>query len=327
MEIDNNLTIILLIKDRTPFTFRWMQYAHKTFFPFKVLIADGGKDPIIAETLADRDSFSNVDYEYIRYPYDQTYSEYFSKIADAISRAKTNYVALADNDDFFLVDGLRNCLRFLEVHPDYVACGGRIATFSLSPDVNSVYGDNVEFILNPFKVSIEDETALKRVEKHFNTYEVTYYYVHRKDELKKYHQKLSSLDPKDLILAELVTTFLAVAWGKVKRDPGLFLLRQFNPLNSSSKEEHLKKGDRFDRMLLNNWSEDFKGFVDGVAHVVAQQDGVSTQEVKSKICKSYRKFIAPTIVNELAIDAGFNLETSFSKFRNFILKLKKPKRN
>jgi glycosyltransferase domain-containing protein len=116
MPIDNNLTVLLIIKDRQPFTFRWMKYANDTSFPFKVLIADGGKDPAATKKLSGYGNFPNVDYQYIRYPYDQTYQEYFTKIKNAISEVKTPYVALAD-DDFFLPNGLRSCVRFVIDQP------------------------------------------------------------------------------------------------------------------------------------------------------------------------------------------------------------------
>ena len=75
MTADNELTILLTLKDRPLFTFRWMSYANSINFPFKVLIADGGKDKAVPTALSNRANFPNVDYEYIRYPYDQTYAE------------------------------------------------------------------------------------------------------------------------------------------------------------------------------------------------------------------------------------------------------------
>jgi len=52
MSIDNNLTFLLTIKDRQKFTFRWIEYANKISFPFKVLIADGGKDHNVENKLS-----------------------------------------------------------------------------------------------------------------------------------------------------------------------------------------------------------------------------------------------------------------------------------
>ena len=98
--IDNNLTVLLTIKDRQQFTFRWLKYANNTSYPFKVLIADGGKDSTVSERLSDSRNFPNINYEYFTYPYDQTDREYFSKIMDLISKVKTSYVVFVDDDDF-----------------------------------------------------------------------------------------------------------------------------------------------------------------------------------------------------------------------------------
>ena len=59
MPIDSNLTVLLTIKDRQPFTFRWMKYANDTSLPFKVLVADGGKDPVVIQKLSNYQNFPN----------------------------------------------------------------------------------------------------------------------------------------------------------------------------------------------------------------------------------------------------------------------------
>ena len=125
MTADRDLTILLTLKDRAKFTFRWMSYANGVGFPFKVLIADGGEDETIPNMLSDRSKFPNIEYEYIRYPYDRTYANYYSKVADALSRIRTPFVAMADNDDFFVVAGLRKSVEFLATHREYAACGGQ----------------------------------------------------------------------------------------------------------------------------------------------------------------------------------------------------------
>jgi len=62
MSIDNNLTFLLTIKDRQKFTFRWIEYANKISFPFKVLIADGSKDHNVENKLSKCENFPNVNY-------------------------------------------------------------------------------------------------------------------------------------------------------------------------------------------------------------------------------------------------------------------------
>src|SRR5258708_8305960 len=128
-----SIAVLLTLKDRAEFTMRWMSCLDQVRFPYRVLIADGGEDERVPRILADRSSFPNVDFEYIRYPYDRGYADYYAKIADALSRVRTPFVAMADNDDFFIVSGLEKAIRFLGDHPDHVACRGQSALFWVKP--------------------------------------------------------------------------------------------------------------------------------------------------------------------------------------------------
>jgi glycosyltransferase domain-containing protein len=299
-----------------------MRYANETSFPFKVLIADGGKDPVVAQKLSDHGNFPRIDYEYIRYPYDQTYREYFEKIADLVSRVKTPYLAFVDDDDFILPGGLRSCLGFLIDHPDYVSCGGRVSKFFIRPDANATYGEDVEFVLLPLANSMDDPTAHERVERHFKSYNVTWYDVQRTEFMRTIYSELSTFNPNDLLFAERFATYLTVARGKVKRIPNLMLLRQFNILGSSCADEKKAKGDYFDRMLAKTWSQEFNVFVDAVTKAIVQEDGLSRELIRDKVIKGYRRQIAPAIVNFLAGEVGVSRETSFSKMRKMTLALK-----
>ena len=171
---------------------------------------------------------------------------------------------MGDDDDFFLVEGLRSCVNFLDNNPDYISCGGRLSTFFIHPDSDKAYGDEIEFILHPPTNSMDSNTAVERVEKHFRSYQVTWYDVHRTDIIQKVFNSLCVLNPRDLFLLEAFATHHTVACGKVKRLPNLMLLRQMNILNSTCTDENKTNGDNFDRMLLETWSRDFNGFVDAI---------------------------------------------------------------
>ena len=125
-----HLTILLPLKDRVPFTQRWLAYAAARRLPYRILIADGGADGTVAQTVAESKS-RGLDIEYVRYPFDRTYADYYAKLADALSRVTTPFVVMADNDDLFIPDGLARAVEFLLAHPDYVACGGQCAVFWL----------------------------------------------------------------------------------------------------------------------------------------------------------------------------------------------------
>ena len=168
MTADSQLTILLTLKDRTPFTVRWMSYHDSLRFPFRVFIADGGADEGVPALLSNRTNFPALDYEYVRYPPDRSYADYYAKIADALVRIQTPLVALADNDDLFVVSGLRKAVRFLIDHPDYAACGGQCAVFwvtSLQKDrAGAPYGSQVEWKCSLDAQSLTDDTASAQIQ-------------------------------------------------------------------------------------------------------------------------------------------------------------------
>ena len=51
--LNKQLTVIITLFDRVKFTYRWMEYANRFHFPFKILLADGGKDENIENVLGE----------------------------------------------------------------------------------------------------------------------------------------------------------------------------------------------------------------------------------------------------------------------------------
>jgi len=85
----NLLTIVMTLKDRPLFTMRIMRYLNATEFPFLLLIADGGKNRRIERILAEKKAFPRINYEYVRYPQDASYQDYFRNWKSPRFRAST----------------------------------------------------------------------------------------------------------------------------------------------------------------------------------------------------------------------------------------------
>ena len=308
MSTDSDLTILLTLKNRALFAFRWMRYANAVRFPYKVLIADGGADERVSEILANRPNFPNVNYEYIRYPYDQTYAHYYAKLVDALARVETPFVVMADNDDFFVVDGLTRSVEFLRNHPDYSSCRGIIGGARIEPNVrygelSQVYGSqpDIFFVAQIYPPgSTLDDTAAQRVQNQFSCYRSNWYDVFRTEQARASYQVLKELNIRDLILAQHIPHLLGNVAGKVHRDSYLYLVRQMDGPDSSDRTETRGKGDHFDRMLLETWSEDFTGFVNAIATAVSEKDGIPVDEARRLVRQGYRTFMAPYIVGCLA---------------------------
>lgn len=304
MTAGGELTIVLTLKDRAAFTLRWMSYANGVGFPFKVLIADGGADEGVSRMLAERSRFPNVEYEYVRYPYDATYSDYYAKTSDALGRVRTAYVALADNDDFFVVDGLKRSVEFLAEHPDYVACGGQCAAFWVSPSGDAepqgpLYGSNVEWKYSNNATTETSPSARERIRHQSLGVNDIFYNVFRTAELRRQFEKLRELDPKDLFLVEQLVSYLSAIAGKIKQLDTLYNARQQNSPGSSGGAHQQRYGGWWGRMLVPTWSADFTRFVDTTAGELAAADGIPIEAARDWIVKSYRLSVAPSLLSDV----------------------------
>jgi len=301
MSDNKELTVLLTLWDRVPCTFRWMAYASKVNLPFKVLIADGGSDQSVAEVLANRTNFPNVDYEYIRYPYDATPTHYYNKVVDALNRVETPFVVLADNDDFFIVDALLRSLEFLKNHEDFSSCRGNIAGFKITPDVglgelSNIYGRGVSFVrqIYPNEPNLE-KTAVQRVHNYASNYRANWYDVFRTEQTRLSFQALRDLDTHDHALSQYVPMLLGVIAGKEQIEPYAYLFRQLEGPATCSETE-IKQSDFFDRMLLDSWSTDFKGFLEIMSTAISEKDGICIEEARQQVKLGYRTLMTPGIV-------------------------------
>jgi glycosyltransferase domain-containing protein len=302
---NSKLTVLLALKDRDEFTCRWMDYAEYSKMPFDILVADGSIGSKTSDYFSNKKN-TTLRYKYIRYPADDTYFIYYSKILNALSKVKTKYVVRADNDDFFISDGLEKSVDFLESHDDYASCRGVVGSVNIFQNsdkyTDGLYGNKVKFDLYK-SISNVNASALQRVKEHFsfwnkkNHYFATYYDVHRTSDLIKFYQTLVDLNTKDLYLAELLLGYMAIATGKAKRGRYNYLIRHQNSPGSSATTHRKKWGDSYDRMFLDTWSSDFSKFTNAVAVLIAGNDKVSIGRANDAVEEGYKAYISPHVVD------------------------------
>jgi glycosyltransferase domain-containing protein len=299
------LTVVLTLRDRVSYTARWMEYANYIAFPFQVIVADGSSDGSAEELLSKHDRFPDVHYTYVRYPYDETYTHYYSKLVDVLDRVRTPFVTLADNDDFFIVECMLECVRFLQQHPDYLACGGLGGTLWLSPSSFALkqaplYAKEVTWKCTNGLPSIEEPTARERLQpRHLGGSDICYYDVKRTDELRKQFRIVRDLNLHDLFLVEWLVFFLTCVAGKTKRLPRLYLARQQDSPGGSGATHTQQFGDWLGRMLVDSWSEDFGKFASCISAAIADTDGISEADARAHVIRLYRMGIAPSLLSNL----------------------------
>jgi len=312
MSSANDLTILLTLKDRVAFTVRWMNYANSITLPFKVLIADGGSDDRVSAMLAEKTRFSNVDYEYVRYPCDKSYADYYTKVANALAKIQTQFVVMADNDDFFVVDTLNEAVKFLSVNPDYSSCGGQAGIFWIRRSLldkreDPLYGKNVDWKCAQAD-SITADTASERLRSHSMSSCDPYYDVKRIENARKQFEIVRDLNLKDLGLVEILVQFLMAIAGKTKRLERMHIARQFGSPGSSGRAHYEAYGDWFARMLLESWSDDFTKVVKTASGCLAAADGMSIDEAKDCVISSYRMVAAPWLLSDVLNEHSVSMQ-------------------
>ena len=220
--VSPRLTIVLPLKGRPLFTLRFLWHANRLRLPYRILIADGEVHPAIAQLLENsRDVFPELDIEYVRYPNDVDFSHFFAKMADALTRVRTPYAMLADNDDFLGFAGIERSLDFLESHTDYVASAGRIAGFSVYSGLNNPSGGLIgrlnRLCMYFAAEDIDSSSVAERLRQGALRLWI-YYAVCRTEALAAICREIAEIDFTDLLLHELFHIMRALSLGKIHAD-------------------------------------------------------------------------------------------------------------
>ena len=268
---DNDLTVVLTLKDRSSFTYRWMRWMDDQRFPYKILIADGGSDDKIEKHLKDRHNYPDLDYEYIRYPYDWNVEMFVRKLADVAERVTTEYVMAVDNDDLILLEPLEENLRVMRDRRDVHTLGPAHYRFKIHKDVRSadeiVFADNarVSFVRLslPADPALEDVDPLKRlltvVEKFYGG--SIWYGIHRSDDYKRINHGLQVMGVRRLLFIEWYTIYsYAVAGKMVLGRTKPCLLRQDG--TSQVAGAMLPEETHSSVFLSRDWSSHLYGMID-----------------------------------------------------------------
>lgn len=276
----SKLTIVLTLKDRPEFTRRWMQFMNDQHCPYKILIADGGADKAIEDQLRDSSNYPNLDYEYIRYPFDVNVRIFYTKQLDVCGRVKTEYLLWADNDDFYLIDRIPLLIDFLDSNPDYSGCRGKDAHFYLASKdadvINSHVGESYRAILSSSR-SIEDEKFIERTERFFNEVDqynlwLNWYCIFRADKVLRSLEIIYKHNFADVILNEILLALLLLREGKIKVTDQLFYLRQVG--SPSTAVSLHAENNLLEWFLINDVFHHFNNFILQEGIIIEEDDRI-----------------------------------------------------
>lgn len=224
-----NLTIVIPTYNRSEYIKRSIRFWNGK--EVNVLILDGSKNSIL-------------EFEDVIIPENITYIHSETSLANRLNMTReivnTKYSVLLGDDEFFIPSTLELAVRFLDSHPDYIACGGQCIGF-LRIDTGQV---RYRLRYPEFKnFDLDESDASQRVISHFENYTPAHIYsVMRTEVWKSAIWPGTQFDFAAYGAAELAFEFIASSLGKCKMLPLLywFRSRENGPSLSSEKSTNPK---------------------------------------------------------------------------------------
>lgn len=228
----NNLTILLTIFNRPDYTLKWINTYIDKSCPFKVFICDGGNDKNLEEKLTQLSKY-HEEITYQKFNYYENYENFYEKFYFAVKKIETDYVYIAEDDDYLIYENINNSIKFLNQNTDYVCSGGK--NFEIS-----VYNQNLfkKFLIisdeNQKVFNSDDENFELRVKKMLQNIYSNYNCVFRREALLEIFKNLYEKNNMNLWVSELIFILHACSLGKIKRFSHIEYIKIANIENSSS---------------------------------------------------------------------------------------------
>jgi glycosyltransferase domain-containing protein len=289
------LTIVMPLKGRHLFTFRYLWHANELRLPYRFLLADGLVHDKVSRLLEDsRSIFPHLDIEYVRYPDDTDYSRFWVKMVDAYARVRTPYVMNMDNDDFAGRWSIERALDFLDANPDFICARGRSVDFSVlswsGGGYGSLCGKFNRLATNHYYKDVTAATPAERL-REGGLLHAVYSAVFRTEAASLIWKEIADINFSDLMLQENFVALRTLTLGKVHIDK-----------RSVSKYSQIDTG--ISHQLARNWgshlvrsrfTSDAHTMIERVASAAAEADGADAaqvaEEVRSILEPYYQRYL------------------------------------
>jgi|TARA_B110001450_G_scaffold229889_1_gene230795 glycosyltransferase domain-containing protein len=279
-KILNKLTIILPIFSRHEFSHRFLDYLVKIDYQNPIILADG-IDDMVSQSIIKKYKFLNI--SSIAYRQKVDFIDYYQMILSAIKNVKTEYVMLADNDDFFIESSLREIIIYLDKNSDYVSMGAEIIQFQIDNYSDKTYGKNISFNKRYDYCRTEEPFAdlNGNIESIFKTFQPNFYNVFRAKAYLKIWEEIVHENFSDPTIMEFYIMLRVLSLGKQKTLLNCtHYIRQSGPGNSENY-------DFFNSLLKYNLPNDFRKLINAVNHNNSQDLSVEIKEGYSDYVKNF----------------------------------------
>ena len=295
---DTNLTLLLILKDRPHFTERLMHFLSFMEYPYKILIADGGKNKGIQRLLSNPNTYPGVDYEYVRYPFDSTVDDFHKKMSDVVDKIKTPITSVLDNDDHLLLSGYRRCLKYLKDNPTYSSARGQMNGMQVL--AHNDFGSRGNGVCGPLAIhknmydkyteDIIGDTARERVEKQTKQFHGNWHNLARTNHIQACWKMLNVIQPKNMRFTEQITAYLNTTWGDSHRGDFPWMLHQNSQrVQLGNEKQNLNSHfpEQVDWVEMPSWAEDFNKMTEVMGVAISEYDGTPVSEAMQYFTEVY----------------------------------------
>lgn len=284
-------SIVIPTYNRSGYLKRILSYYNDSHVVCNIIVADGSSDKIKKLNKETVSSFPGIKIQHLdKYSFETPLDV---RIADALEHVTTKHCVFCADDDFIILNGIKQVVDFLEKNPDFAAAHGRYISFHLEDDGKG----KQQFCWKPAysneSITFSDpETGLSH---HLSDYsQPTFQAVYRTDVLKLILEENAKL-MLDGLLAELLLSMLTVIYGKVKCLDVLYSARDAGSPTSGGYRRDLN-----DAIENGIYDDEYAKFRECLAQHLCQQsqlDAEASRKIVDGAMFTYLKKAYPSKIN------------------------------
>jgi glycosyltransferase domain-containing protein len=305
--VNSQLTLLLVLKDRTQYTRFLMQYLNERGCPFKIIVADGGAETAIKEEFRDPNKWKNLSYDYIEFPYDEKVSDFYKKMSTAAQLVTTPFVVMIDNDDIPLMSAFYLQVHFLCQSPSFSSSRGQLIRTNFGPSAVMAPGTNqrVEVLLDlksfgPLyhehtgSVIASDESAQgaasQRMQIQSEQFHSNWHNVIRTSHFQTAVKLLCLVNPSSMRFADQFLSYMMTVWGNSRRSGEAQLLHGVSTpsIRGIDAPQHFPEISVW--LNSDEWCEDWRKFSTAIAMAVTMCDGKDPKKDPRFLISSIESF-------------------------------------
>jgi glycosyltransferase domain-containing protein len=220
------LSLIIPTYNRPTWIASLLGYLASANAPISLVILDSS-EPDIAERNAELVNRLASGSQHIVYPKNVAFKD---KLLDGLRRIDTEFCAFCADDDMVIPGALAESVRFLQSHPDYVGAHGLY--FAYSGSIGKYFVDEILYCHR----SLDQVTALERLESLFDDYQSNFYGVYRtKVQCKAFEV---AVQQDNSLFFELMQSSHTAVSGKIARLPIIYGGRSRSASAGSPRQWH-----------------------------------------------------------------------------------------